>query len=525
MPEYVARWVPTTPAAYTQQSLPKFSGFGAPKDNSIVESHSSPASSMVPPPVASAATPIAAPPPTGYAPPHPDDIITKAVGTGGGHLPTAPAPAAYPPQFVTIPETAIRSAVNAAPVTIQEPIFSALVQDEAAVKINDFRPLDPSNVISIEDNNSLDVLETTYDDTVDNAINDGTLTVLQPAPSETLLVLDGEISGVPKEADAQPTSSPTDTDEPLFIVEPEDNAPQATLTPQTTTLVHDDEILRPLQDDNSGKVFVSPVASLQPKDIGPENVTDDIKLETVSSTRVHNQGPQVSDGSEPSHDFQPSPVFDEEDSQFSEGFQPNPQFISSVNIQPNPRFVLDETVVTSPEFASSENFESDPEFISIEDFLRSPGFVSDESALLDVAVSQDIKFDDDYESSRDIQTLPEGLQQLARSRSSPQLRPTLVAPPASPPLLDKGRAMFSHGVLPLENAIPQPLPIPVGPVASITLDFPQEGPVGYRQSRVLTGAASTFSDLRREALTVLPFGARLRPRPIRRHYSRAAFLG
>ncbi|XP_042238269.1 uncharacterized protein LOC121876859 [Homarus americanus] len=598
-PEYVAKWVPTTPSPHARKPSSDYSGFGDLRSNSVVEPSVSTTYDAAL--VRASETPL-----TGYAPPHPDDIISETQ-TRSNVAPadsTSPAVVKPPPseyfsqqEAPVLPVTAIRSQLSVSPPAPLQPTFSALIQDEASVQIIDFGPPEPGSIIV--EGNSIDVLETTADDFLVSAMIDGTLTAFHPAAVTT--TLGGAV--------IQDNTVPPEGDDVVFIVGPNDDVVRSTFTPHTTTLLLDDDDLQSSLD-NPGKTLASPSVITLPLEVPQADVItqeNEVKFifgdshpQNAELTLRHNQGSQLphnqgsqlphnqgsqlphnqgsqlphnqgsqlphnqgsqlphnqgsqlphnqgsqlphNQGSQLPHnqglqlphnqglqlphdaslsqEFQPSPVFNvNQDPLTSEDFQPNPEFISTLNSQPN------------LEFVSEGNFENDPEIL-FNDNAQQPSGNSEEtrpvllpgdSILITVGSSQDVQFNNDFESSRTFQSRESvgaaDPEDLITSRAAPLARPALMAPPALPPLLD-GRALTHLTSLPVTDFIPQPVVVPLVP-SSITLDLPQEDLRG-RQARVLSGTHS-FPDRKFEASQILPYGARFHPR--RRQHPRRMFFG
>ncbi|XP_064118201.1 LOW QUALITY PROTEIN: uncharacterized protein LOC135223588 [Macrobrachium nipponense] len=611
-PEYVAKWVPTTPGPQTNNiHSSQQSGFGPPKTNTVVQGQNAPLSYDVPPIKKPSASPIQVPaqpltllhatappitpaqvsssvfpkePPktTGYAQPHADDIIQldnalPASVPANSILSTSYVPDQPPTQQNIIPGTAIR---NSIPETLAEPNFSSLVQDQLAVEINEFQPVDPNSVIIIDEG------ITNNKDTV-NIVSDiiltddpaGNLNSAEPITFQNLsdqnVPLLNQVSDQIQNVHQGDQNININEDELLFVV---DSGPDLTAS---TLLDVPNGNLQSSQGD-AGKSFDAPVLTQiiepiqshilpsqdldapiisqhnpdpfsfedatftsQPNLITKLNsdvVSNDI-LKIANNNQLNEPQPsshphtQQNDNSHNSHQVTEQLLVNDE-------FQITnvPQFIPELELnkstdttdlifvsQQGPEF--QQNFIPSNKDTDTTNLipisQQGPEFqqnfipsnindvflIGTEIIQTGENFPNDQQAQFSsFQVGQKINFGPLPIQDHDTSNKPTG----------PSLfNPALLAPPASPviasersfskdhsdnekPLIPSGRSISTDPV------IPQPVPIPMGPLASLTLDFPVEGP-GVRQARVGGG--------------LLPFGTRLHSRPSRQFRSYPFLFG
>ncbi|XP_069951751.1 uncharacterized protein [Cherax quadricarinatus] len=541
--EYVAKWVPTMPThvqhTHAHQPPSKFSGFGAPKSNSEAQHINFPTYGLVPPDVVSSSASETSQYATGYAPlqvtssdareastqqhndyaPHADDVISgtrissKFPTTVGVSLtvaePTLTKHYHQQQNFVT-PQTSIRSQASGPRAAPLGPIVSDLVYDEAT--LSEFRAPDPSSVVSVK--NASNALETFTGSIVYRAVADETLKVTKPASPANTDILYGEGSNsVVTKVQANHIMSPQENSDLVFIVEPSDNL--TTLT--TTHFLEGKETLQSSQDISSSYQVPSTIVSLPLEFLQREVITrqNDVAFVDVSQSLNFEPDPEygqslfVSDYLELDQDFKPSQPFDINDFQNSEGFHPNPEFISIANFQPNPKNikinlegVLGESTQPSLLLKSNENFQFNSEY-EIDENLQSK-----------VRTSQDIKFKDEFESNRTFQSNRETVQVASGPRATSHgvaiAKQLPVAPPATPPLVESRS-------LSLPGFIPHPVSLPID-TSVLRLDLPSRG----RQTRVLSPPLP-FSHLQLQS-SQLPFSAGTHPRPGRRNHSRRIFL-
>ncbi|XP_066966058.1 uncharacterized protein [Macrobrachium rosenbergii] len=639
-PEYVAKWVPTTPGPQTNIiHSSQQSGFGPPKTNSVVQGQNAPLSYDVPPVKKPSASPIQVPaqplaplhapapaltpvhvassvfskePPktTGYTQPHADDIIQldnalPASVTANAVLSTLYVPDPPPIQQNIIPGTAIR---NSIPETLGEPNFSSLVQDQLAVEINEFHPVDPNSVIIIDDGltNNKDTANIVSDviltDDLASNLNSAEPATFQNLPDQNTPLLN-QVSDPIQNSLQGDQNININEDELLFVV---DSGPDLPLT--TSTLLNAPNGNLQSSQGDTGKSFGTPVLTqiiepiqshiVPPQDLdaqiisqqNPETffiedatfISQPNLITTLNSDVVSNDILKITNNHQ-LNEPQPSshPQIDQNDNshnspQITEQLLVNdefqvinvPQFIPE--LEPNKNTDTIDLITVSqqgPEFQQNfipSNKDTDtsdlilvsqhgPEFqqnfvpsnkdTNTTDLLsvsqQGPEFQQNfiPSNINDVFLigTEIIQTGENFPNDQQAQfssfqvgqkinfgPLPIQDHDTSNRPQAPSLfSPALLAPPASPviasersfsedhsdnekPLIPSGRSISTDLV------IPQPVPIPMGPLASLTLDFPAEGP-GVRQARVDGG--------------LLPFGTRLHSRPSRQFRSYPSLFG
>ncbi|XP_068248681.1 uncharacterized protein [Palaemon carinicauda] len=608
-PEYVAKWVPTTPGPQTNSIQSSHqSGFGTPKTNSVVQGQNAPLSYDVPPVKIPSASPLKAlaqpltsvhvPAPTlpsvhavspvssyqtiGYAPPHANDIIqldnALPAPIAVDSIQSTPfVPKQPPSQQNIIPETAIR---NAIPGTLGEPSFSALLQDQLAVDVNGFRPVDPNSVIFIDDGitSNKDTANIVSDvilaDDLGSNLNSAVPITFQKLPEQNAPLL-SQVSN-PIQTDFKiDDSTLINKDELLFVINSDSTLP---LTGASLLDISHGN-LQSLQDD-AGKSFDAPVITqilepIQSNILHQQNFDAQILSQTpdtlfIEDTSLNSQSNSV-------NNFNADFVLDDflkinnsnqqnepqlnSPPKIDQGINSNnPQITGQLQVNQGslvtdvPQFILEskpdkntDTIDiisgTQQEPSPQENFlpsnlnqENQQNFIPSntnpqlqQNFI--PSNINDVFLINTEIIQPGENFQTDqqaqfssFQVGQKINFGPLPIQDhdtTNRPLAPTLIRPALLAPPASPviasersfsldhsgikkPLIPSGRSIST------DHVIPQPVPIPMGPMASLTLDFPAEGP-GVRQARVNSG--------------FLPFGKHLHSRPSRQFRSYPFLFG
>ena len=561
-PEYVAKWVPTTPGPQTNVPVQSShqTGFGTLKTNSVVQEQHLPSYDVAPakappispakapaPPIVPVSSPSSQNPPaselSSYVTPHADDIIpsNNAIPTtfSSKPIPSIPYITEQPiTQSNIIPDTAVRNVISSpVPQTLVDPSFSALVKDEASVDLNEFRPVDPNSIIIIEEedlrttgdgiNIGSDIIIT--DDSGSNFDHSQPIT-LQNSAEQDLFVVNGVSN--PSQFILNDGDNFRENDELLFVVDPDLNLP-------VTTALSDDQHLQSLHS-SGGKSFDTPVLTQlvdpiqlnavtqeKPEILLTQDITthtsepifaNNLDINTVSNGDILltqdnqlNENPQFIIDS-PINQIPQINVNHQTigGSQTSQGFQANSGPHVTTDVGPNQVFESVDLIASSeqglqPEQNSLPNDSSDIFIVNADTITPTEEIPIDQVAQFsNIQIGQNIHFH------------PLPIRDHGKRNG-----PALVAPPASPviaaersfskdysdtvgPIVPSGRSFSS------EIVIPQPVPIPMGPLASLTLDFPVNGP-GVRQARMDSN--------------LLPFGTRLKPRPSRRFKSRSFIFG
>ncbi|XP_069187270.1 uncharacterized protein [Procambarus clarkii] len=578
-PEYLAKWVPTMPfphahqphahqphahqpytpkyyapkpyapksyasKPYAYQPATKLSEFGGPKINSVVQRPNSPSYGMVPPSVISAAFPIASSHSTGYAPPHPGDIVSGTPlgntfpATVGASLTVGePSPREYNPprQYLVVPETGIRSQASGARAV---PSFEDLIHGAATVHFSEFSAPQPNSVITLE--NPSDSVKTVADYGGNSALTGGTLSVADyggnsaltggtlsvaepPSPTITTILYGDWEKGVA--TDAQLNTSVGEDTALVSNKEPSINTLDANFPPPTTTQILDgNKYLETWQESPgspraSATVVSLPLEYLQRDVFAREN---DVVFVDVSQSLNFEPNPGPDQDTELSvylqvnQDFRPSQLFD------SEGFRPNPKFNSSAISQPTLEVVSYKNSQTNPESVFGERADYSLEYDENSKFTSE--LDSDDSFQLSEKTGKDNQYTNSFKTNPKFLSnegeIPVNSTAVATSRVD-MTKSGLLAPPVLPPVAE-GRSFSHHSILPLTGFIPQPVSVPLAPSA-LTLNRPGRTSEG-RQARGFT-AGRPFSHLIPEASRLLPLGARVQFRPSRRHYPRPVFLG